>query len=213
MTMGMQITLAVPLLLYLLFWFWYSARQRPLSAEDVAHFMNELRACMPQQAHAEMEVQVQRVSQGDDGRPFVMHNLVRYRARALYPSGHPLQDQTSARGADRRYALAIAWPLLRHASLPILIARRKGGFVEPAGAQAWDYVAMVRYRSRRDFLRFALAIERAGHTVHKWAAIESTHIFPLQPLLSLFMLRTLVGLSLLSLGSVLAVVVLLLDRL
>jgi hypothetical protein len=209
----MLFTIAVPVLLYLLFWFWYSARQRPLSADDVAHFMHELRACMPQPLHAEMQEQVQRVAQGDDGRPFVMHNLVRYRAQAQYPGDHPLQAQTSARAADRRYARAIAWPLLRHGSLPILVARRKGGFVEPAGAEPWDYVALVRYRSRRDFLRFALSIERAGHTVHKWAAIQTTHIFPLQPLLSLFMLRTLVGLSLLALGSVLSVLVLLVDRL
>ncbi len=201
------------LLLYLLFWFWYSARQRPLSAEDVAHFVNELRACMPQQAHAEMEQQVQRLSQGDDGRAFVMNNLVRYRARALYPSGHPLQDQTSARAADRRYARAITWPLLRHASLPIFVARRKGGLVEPAGSEPWDYVAMVRYRSRRDFLRFVLCIERAGHTVHKWAAIETTHIFPVQPLLSLFLLRTLVALALLGGGGWVLFLSLLMERL
>ena len=48
---------------------------------------------------------------------------------------------------------------------------------------------MVRYRSRRDFLRFALAIERDDIVVHKWAAIEKTHVFPVQPLVSLIFVR------------------------
>ena len=33
------------------------------------------------------------------------------------------------------------------------IARRSGNFIVPDGADAWHYVAMVRYRSRRDFVR------------------------------------------------------------
>ena len=47
-----------------------------------------------------------------------------------------------------------------------------------------NYVAMVRYRSRRDFLDFALEIERGDIVMHKWAAIATTHVFPVQPLLS-----------------------------
>ncbi|WP_439114183.1 hypothetical protein [Hydrogenophaga sp.] len=178
---------------YLLFWRWYGGRPRPLGASEIERFIADLRACMPLEAQAEMVEQVHRVSHGDDGKAFVMHNLVRYRPQARYPAGHPLQSETSARRADQRYARAIIWPLLRHGSLPIFIARRSGGFVEPEGADPWHYVAMVRYRSRRDFLRFALHIERAGLTVHKWAAIEKTHIFPMQPLFSLFMLRSLVA--------------------
>ena len=48
---------------------------------------------------------------------------------------------------------------------------------------------MVRYRSRRDFLRFALATQRDDIFVHKWAALEKTHVFPVKPLISLFPVR------------------------
>ena len=66
--------------------------------------------------------------------------------------------------------------------------------------------AMVRYRSRRDFLDFALEIERGDIVMHKWAAIASTHVFPVQPLLSLVMVRglVLVLLALLGLAAFLA---------
>ena len=55
---------------------------------------------------------------------------------------------------------------------------------------------MVRYRSRRDFLRFALMIERQDIAVHKWAAIAKTHVFPVQPLVSLVLVRAVIGMAL-----------------
>jgi hypothetical protein len=48
---------------------------------------------------------------------------------------------------------------------------------------------MVRYRSRRDFLNFAIDIESQGISVHKWAAIEQTQVFPVRPLISGFSAR------------------------
>ncbi len=200
--MPLLLAIGLPLLaLYGIFWVWYTGLRCPLSPGEIERFVIELRACMPVHEHAAMETQVRRVSHGDDGRSFVMHNLVRHRAQACYPQGHPLHGQTSARAADQRYGKAILWPLLLVGSLPVFIARRCGSFIEPEGAQAWHYVAMVRYRSRRDFLRFALHIERSGLTVHKWAAIEHTHIFPVQAMFSLFMLRTLIAGVLLIVGA------------
>jgi hypothetical protein len=65
---------------------------------------------------------------------------------------------------------------------------------------------MVRYRSRRDFVRFATRANQADKFMHKWAAIEKTHVFPVKPLISLLAVRTLVALTLFSLGVLLAAV-------
>ena len=62
---------------------------------------------------------------------------------------------------------------------------------------------MVRYRSRRDFVLFVLDIEQGDIAVHKWAAIEKTHVFPVKPVLSLFLLRTLVAAPFVIVGLVL----------
>jgi hypothetical protein len=62
---------------------------------------------------------------------------------------------------------------------------------------------MVRYRSRRDFVRFATRANQADKFMHKWAAIEKTHVFPVKPLISLFAVRTLLALALFSLGTIL----------
>ena len=48
-----------------------------------------------------------------------------------------------------------------------------------------------------------MTIERDEITVHKWAAIEKTHIFPVQPLISLIFVRATVAVLLAALGGLL----------
>ena len=192
--------------LYGVFLWWWGGRGRPLTPAEVEQGLQALRAAAappPPPAAAEaLLAGVRQLLAGDDGREFVMVNLVRHRARAAYPPGERwagLGDDP--READRRYGRAIVPHLLRQGSLPLFIARRSGRLFEPPGAEAWHYVALVRYRSRRDFLHFALAIERAGIAVHKWAAIETTQVFPTRPMLSLITVRATVAAALLLLGA------------
>ena len=130
-----------------------------------------------------------------------MQNLVQYRAKALYPEGAHFGDDP--READKRYGKSIIGDLLRYGNLVIFIARKSGNFVTPDDADAWHYVAMVRYRSRRDFVRFATRANQADKFMHKWAAIEKTHVFPVKPVISLFAVRTLLALALFGLGMIL----------
>ncbi len=178
-------------LAYVAFLFWYGGRGRPLDPDETADLLGQLAAyCHTEQDRAVLE-QVRELVAQDDGREFVMQNLVRYRAKALYPPGHDFDDDP--RKADQRYGRAIIGPLLRYGNHPVFIARRSGRFIDFDGAEQWHYVAMVRYRSRRDFLRFALTIEQKDIAMHKWAAIEKTHVFPVQPLVNLVLVRTVVG--------------------
>ncbi|MFM7627617.1 MAG: hypothetical protein ACKO7G_14375, partial [Gammaproteobacteria bacterium] len=99
----------------------------------------------------------------------------------------------SAVAADRRYGRAFIPWLLRFGNVPVLIARRSGSFIEPAGAEPWQVTVLVRYRSRRDLMRSAAAVAGRGIMVHKWAAIETTHVFPVRPFLSFIAVRTVVA--------------------
>lgn len=130
-----------------------------------------------------------------------MQNLVRYRPKALYPAGYNYSDDP--READKRYGKSIMGDLLRHGNVLLFVARRSGNFITPDEADAWHYVAMVRYRSRRDFLKFARDSSSSDKFVHKWAAIEKTHVFPVKPLISLFAVRTLIALLLFGVGAIL----------
>ncbi len=187
--------------LYALFLLWYGGRGKPLTQDEIAQALRALGARSQQPGQSVLLDEVRTLLANDDGHEFVMHNLVRYRTRALYPPGHDFGDDP--RAADRRYGRAILWPLLRRACIVVFIARRSGSFIEPEGADPWHYVAMVRYRSKRDFLGFALDIERKDIVLHKWAAIEKTHVFPVQPMLSLVFVRGMVGVLLALIGTVL----------
>ena len=176
-------------LLYGLFLIWYGGSGKPLTPKEITQGLQALRT---NHDDAEKLVEVEQLLSKDDGKEFVMQNLVRYRPKALYPADYAhLGDDP--RAADKRYGKAILWPLLKYGNVMIFIARRSGSFIEPVGADAWHYVAMVRYRSRRDFLRFAIDTERSDLFVHKWAAIEKTHVFPVKPLISLVFVRSAVA--------------------
>lgn len=177
--------------LYAAFVLWYGGRGKPLSAQETERFMAALAERAEGPEGGVLLSQVRELVSKDDGREFVMQNLARYRARAQYPAGTAFGDDP--RAADRRYGKALVPHLLRYGCVPVFIAPRVGSFIEPEGAVPWHYVAMVRYRSRRDFLRFALAIEKNEISMHKWAALEITHVFPVRPLVSLITVRLLVG--------------------
>lgn len=188
--------------LYAAFIVWYGGRGRPLTAAEREALLQRLAQRVDGEDKAQQLAAVRTLVSDDDGREFVMHNLVCWRARAQYDRSGPLAhlDGGDAREADRRYGRLLAPELLKRGCVPIFIGLRAGRFIEPDGEPRWDYAALVRYRSRRDFLHFALAIERQGIVQHKWAAIEHTRIFPLRPMISLVAVRLIVAVALLMLG-------------
>lgn len=190
MTAGLWIACGA-VALYAVFLIWYGGRGRPLQPQEVDAALAELSARATATAQPGLLDELRALLLPDDGREFVMANLVRYRERALYPEGSDLGGDP--RAADRRYGRLILWPLLRRASVMLFVAPRAGRFIEPAGMPDWHYVALVRYRSRRDFLSFAREIERDDIVLHKWAAIETTQVFPVRPLISLAAVRLLAG--------------------
>jgi hypothetical protein len=186
--------------LYLVFLFWYGGRGAPLTQTEIDQALGQLEGGSTHTADPASLGQLRRVLSNDDGREFVMHNLVRWRPKALYPSGSTYDDDV--RAADKRYGRAIVWPLVKRAGLVMMVARNAGRFIDDGQSLPWTYIAMVRYRSRRDFLRFVVETEQRNVFMHKWAAIEHTQVFPVQPIVSLFAVRLMVGmlLALLALG-------------
>jgi len=203
--MNNLLAISLPLLaLYVLFLIWYGGKGKPLTAAEIEGFMHQLQTQVEGQDMQTALDEIRDLLSRDDGHEFVMQNLARYRAKALYPPGYDLGDDP--RAADQRYAKAILWPLLKNGNVLVFVGRCSGTFIEPEGADAWHYVAMVRYRSRRDFVRFALESSKANIFVHKWAAIEKTHVFPVKPIISLIMVRGTVAALFLLTGAVLMLI-------
>ena len=170
-----------------LFLWWYGGRTRPLTAAEIARFFDLMIARGVDRNDPELFESLKRILASDDGREFVMVNLIRYRDKAAYPPGSSYGD--SAIEADRRYARAFFPYLLRYGNVPLFISRRAGSFIEPPNLPPWQVVALIRYRSRRDFVRTATAVADKNVMVHKWAAIETTHVFPVKPVFSFIAVR------------------------
>jgi hypothetical protein len=182
----------IPLVIYALFLVWYGGRARPLVDEEVKDFLALMTSRGIDRDDPELFESLKRLLSRDDGREFVMVNLIKYREKAAYPPGSPYGD--SAVEADKRYARAFFPYLLRYGNVPVFISWRSGSFIEPPGAEPWQVVAMIRYRSRRDFIRSVRAVVGKDVMVHKWAAIDTTHVFPVRPLFSFIAVRWAVAL-------------------
>jgi len=166
---------------------WYGGRTRPLGDGERSEFLELIRARGLDRDDPELFESLQRLLARDDGREFVMVNLIRYREKAAYPPGSPYGD--NAIEADKRYARAFFPYLLRYGNVPLFISRRSGSFIEPPNTPPWQVVAMIRYRSRRDFIRSVTAVLDKNVMIHKWAAIDTTHVFPVKPLFSFIAVR------------------------
>jgi hypothetical protein len=137
---------------------------------------------------------IREVAKDDDGREFVMVNLIRYRTNAVYPPGWDYGDDPHA--ADARYNRAIVPLLLKRACIPFFLGRSAGRFLTLEATEPWHSVVLVRYRSRRDFVGLCADLAKDRADIHKWAAIETTQVFPVKARLSLFLIRVVIALAL-----------------
>jgi hypothetical protein len=191
-------------LLYLAFLVWYGGRGKPLSQAEVDALLLEMQRRAGKQMQAEETPILQQfrdLTKGDDGREYYMVNLLKFRKKALYPDGSSFGDDPLA--ANDRYNRAIIPLLLKHGGHPVFLGQVQGRFIHPGGGDEWDQVAMVRYRSRRDMLKMAVEIAGLGIDIHKWAALEKTHVFPVRPLVTLSFVRATVAVLLFAIAMLL----------
>jgi hypothetical protein len=184
-------------LFYVVYLFWYGGQGSPMSAAEVETRLEQVRRnaeAAGALSTPDLMPALREVAKNDDGREFVMVNLIRYRTKAAYPAGMDFGDDPHA--ADARYNRVVVPLLLKRACIPIFLGRSAGKFLAPDCADMWDCVALVRYRSRRDFLNLCVDLAKDRADIHKWAAIEATQVFPVDARISLAMVRTLIALAL-----------------
>lgn len=188
-----RIALAATALLYALFHLWYGGTGSPMAPSEAQELVDRIearaRAANADAYDAELIRSFRVLAERDDGGEFYMLNLMRFREKAQYPPSLATKYGADVREAARRYNEAVVPALLRRASLPVLLGEYAGPFIPASGAERWDQVGIVRYRSRRDMLEMALALARSGDGVHKRASIEHTVVFPVEPVFDLVFVR------------------------
>lgn len=183
-------------LLWFAFLLFYDGFRRPLRTAEIEAFLSTLGARMD--ATGNDRERLRAFLEADDGREFVMVNLVRTRAGAVTD---PASGETRE-GSEwlRRYSDPFVRGLLRRGGHPLFVGRKVGGYIDAWDTPAdpgWSLVGTMRYRSRRDFVR--MAADPAFRAVHpnKTLGIETTFSFPTQRQTAFYASpRVTVGLSL-----------------
>ena len=170
------------LLLYALFRLWHDNWRGPLRPAEVAALMARATELAHSADGGKTDLAVLRAFlEADDGREFVMSNLV-----ALHPQPVPHPETglpTHAQTLLQRYVKGFLPVLLRTGGHPLLALRKVGGYVDAWQTPpdpGWHLVGAMRYRSRRDMMRLAFHPDQQAAHPFKIAAIASTFSFPTQ---------------------------------
>ena len=125
---------------------------------------------------------VRKFLEEDDGREFVMVNLVRV------PDTMVIDPDTGAQvpASDmmKAYSKAFMPRLIKHGGHPALAARKVGGYVDAwkvGPDPGWSIVGFIRYRSRRDMLKMVADPTFKDAHKYKLLGVGETFSFPTQP--------------------------------
>jgi hypothetical protein len=172
-------------LVYLAFRAWYDNWRGALSPEEIGAYLKRLERAQPTESNDRDTIRS--FMEQDDGREFVMLNLVRLNPE---PAPHPeTGEPTPAPKLLREYLGFFLPALLRRAGHPLLQARKVGGYVDSWNVEpdpGWSFMGYMRYRSRRDLMELATDPRFLAAHPFKAAALPATFSFPTQPVLSLY---------------------------
>jgi hypothetical protein len=177
----------VALVLYGLFRLWYDNWRGPLSPGEIDAFM--AKSAETKMGDYSDPAVVRAFLEADDGREFIMSNLVSVHVTEV---PHPLTGvPTKGLALLQDYGMRFVKVLLRHGGHPMLAMRKVGGYVDAWNTPpdpGWHVVGAMRYRSRRDMME--LATDPSLRDVHplKTAGTAATFSFPTQVILG-FALR------------------------
>jgi hypothetical protein len=189
---------AILTVIYVSWFIWYGGSGEPVTKAELDSYitsMKEKSSSGPERINEATEL-MHRLAAFDTGNEYLMINLIKYRKKALYPADSAWANETDARAADGRYTQGVVKELFVRGGLPILKSTVIGTFMLDEDWRDWDEVAIVRYRSVKDMLDMIVGMADSGLAVHKFASIEQTHVFPAEPVISLFFVRLLFALVL-----------------
>lgn len=188
---------------YLLFRLWYDNWSGPLKPSEVEAFLAQMEGRY--QGTGNDPAVLRAFLESDDGREFVMLNLVK---AEMGPVEDPQTGQ-KVQGFEllKRYSKNFMPVLFKKGGHPGIVGRKVGGYVDAWNTEpdpGWTLFGLMRYRSRRDMMK--LAMEPAFMAAHpqKVLGTLATFSFPTQRVISLYVGPRVTVALVLALGAALA---------
>jgi hypothetical protein len=148
---------------------------------------------------------VRRFLEEDDGREFVMVNLVRVPDTLV--TDPDSGAQVPAGDMMKAYSKAFMPRLVKHGGHPALAAHKVGGYVDAwkvGPDPGWTIVGFMRYRSRRDLIKMVVDPTFTDAHKYKLLGVEETFSFPTQPFIRAYASPRVTVLLILALAAALA---------
>lgn len=169
---------------YLMFVGWYFNWKGPLKGNEIDSFIKQL--SMSQSPTD--PVVLRKFLEEDDGKEFIMLNLVRFHNGKIE---HPdTSEKMSGAKLIQDYFGPFSKALFKRGGHPVLMFRKKGGYIDSWNASAdegFHSIGTMRYRSRRDLMLLVSDPRFADSHKYKLAAIDGTISFPMQSFMSTYL--------------------------
>lgn len=114
-------------------------------------------------------------------RPIQMLNLIRLRATAVYPEGHPDHGRDlTGRDAYRAYGRTTAHIFARLGGRQVWVGKPQVMVTGP-GSEAWDIAFIAEYPSSQAFIDMVRDPEYRLHVAHRTAGVADSRLLRLDP--------------------------------
>ena len=172
--MWFELILAAALMvLYVAFWAWHSQGAGKLTQAEIDQYLAIIEKLpLPEKGIQAFIDRIRPWAEADDGKAFYMFNLIHFFPRVQTFPGAPEFKGTPEK-ANAHYEKSLAWLWLSHASYPTFIGVPQArNLINMQPERAWDDMTVVRYPSRRTFLKLISHPTYATIAAYKFIAVE-----------------------------------------
>ena len=167
------ILVAALVILYLAFWAWYSQGAGKLTQAEIDRYLAIIEKLpLPDKGVQTFIARLRPWAEADDGKPFYMFNLIEFFPKLQAFPGAPEFKGTPQR-ANAHYEKSLTWLWLSHASYPTFIGvPQSANLINMEPERTWKNMTLVRYPSRRTFLKLISHPTYARVAAYKFIAVE-----------------------------------------
>ena len=172
--MWFELILAAGLvILYVAFWVWYSQGAGKLTQAEIDHYLAIIEKLpLPEKGVQVFIARLRPWAEADDGKPVYMFNLIHFFPRLQMFPGAPEFKGTPGQ-ANAHYEKSLLWLWLSHASYPTFIGTPQAtNLINMQPERTWGNMTVVRYPSRRAFLKLISHPTYARVAGYKFIAVE-----------------------------------------
>jgi hypothetical protein len=164
---------AALLILYVAFWVWHSQGAGKLTHAEIDQYLAIIEKLpLPEKRVQAFTARLRPWAEADDGKPVYMFNLIHFFPKLQTFPGAP-EFKGTPKEANARYEKSLIWLWLSHASHPTFIgAPQAKHLINIQPERTWENMTVVRYPSRRTFLKLISHPAYAALAAYKFIAVE-----------------------------------------